>query len=63
MWIVKVVYVKQFCGRNAWKTVISFKMWKALCDIIHKVKSAICFLTKLPQCGKYVKKKLSQCGK
>ena len=47
---------KTFCGRNAWKTVISSKMLKALCDIIHKVKSVICLLTKLPQCGKYANK-------
>ena len=63
--MVKVIQVKQFCGRNAWKTVISSKMWKALCDIIHKVERAICLptnfhnvermLTKLPQCGKFAK--------
>ena len=39
-----------------WKAVISSKMWKALCDIIYKVESAICLLTKLPQCGKYANK-------
>ena len=39
-----------------WKTVTSSKIWKALCDIIHKVESAICLLTKLPQCGKYANK-------
>ena len=31
-------------------------MLKVLCDIIHKVESAICLLTKLPQCGKFAKK-------
>jgi len=58
MWIVKVIKVKQFCGRNALKKVISSKIWKALCDIdiFHKVESAICLLTKLPQFGKFAKK-------
>ena len=51
MWKVKVVQVKQLCGSNAWKT--SSKMWKGLCDFIHKVESIICMLTKLPQYGKY----------
>ena len=40
MGIVRVIKVKRFCGRNAWKTVISYKMWKALCDYY-------------PQSGKY----------
>ena len=56
MWIVKVIQVKQFCGRNAWKTVISSKMWKALCDIIHKVESESFLVTKLSQWGKFAKK-------
>ena len=55
-----------------WKTVTSSKMWKALSDIIPKVVSAICLLTKLTQCGKLflenfhnvesMPTKLPQCG-
>ena len=48
--------VKTNCGRNAWKTVISSKMWKALCDIIYKIQSAICLQTKLPQSENYANK-------
>ena len=54
--MVKVLQVKQFCVRNAWKTVISSKMWKASYDMILKVESATCLPTTIPQCGKSAKK-------